>query len=628
MFVITHYFKSRRNTPGGQIPKLLFIVFSFFSLLEGRSQSFTEIAEGQVKGQELGYSSWCDVNGDGFLDIFITGLNLSSQGDFKNALIYLNDQMGSFHESGINTIPRVIYGSHDWGDFNNDGLPDLVLSGTISGFPEDAITKIFIKKEEQYQPLTIELPGLMNSQVKWFDYNMDGWQDLFLMGINQDNEFIMKVYANQEGESMVDSQMIFPVPPGQRTNLGRTGVLIHDFDMDGDKDILVGQNSSKGFSIDAYEYKEGNYLKKEIVLPQLSNASFAKADFNRDGFLDVVVNGIQEKETINTYDTPCHFVVLKGHPGFTFSVLREFKNGGSYWGSVCAGDLDGDGLPDIIINGSGNRRAKTSFFINKNGFDFVLHEIPGVIGTLLGDAHLGDLDNDGRLDLLVTGSIDGSASTAQARIYKNTTHQQNKRPSVPQNLGSEYKNGKINFSWDSSNDSNTSQKSISYNIRIGREPRGMDVLSSMSMDKGSRIVEGHGNVGFGTSFTLNVPEGTYYWQVQSIDAAYYESDFSEIHIINTEKPREEPPAEPGSEIFIPNVITPNQDKKNDFFFIQAPSDSALSVAIYNRNGTLVFFSPSYRNDFDGENLSAGIYFYHVKDSLSHKTWRGSLTIIR
>lgn len=65
---------------------------------------------------------------------------------------------------------------------------------------------------------------------------------------------------------------------------------------------------------------------------------------------------------------------------------------------------------------------------------------------------------------------------------------------------------------------------------------------------------------------------------------------------------------PDQEFEIPNVITPNGDAYNEnFVILPTLSDAALSV--YNRWGKLVFQTFPYKNDWDGEDLPSGIYFY-------------------
>ena len=64
------------------------------------------------------------------------------------------------------------------------------------------------------------------------------------------------------------------------------------------------------------------------------------------------------------------------------------------------------------------------------------------------------------------------------------------------------------------------------------------------------------------------------------------------------------------EVFIPNVITPNGDGKNDQFRITRLSSFPNSeLMIFNRWGNMVYRSANYQNDWDGRGLNEGTYYY-------------------
>lgn len=74
-------------------------------------------------------------------------------------------------------------------------------------------------------------------------------------------------------------------------------------------------------------------------------------------------------------------------------------------------------------------------------------------------------------------------------------------------------------------------------------------------------------------------------------------------------------------LFIPNLMTPNKDGKNDFFEIQGlPASSKLQI--FNRWGDKVFVSESYNNLWAGDNQSDGMYFFDLvtDDGKAYKGW--------
>lgn len=66
------------------------------------------------------------------------------------------------------------------------------------------------------------------------------------------------------------------------------------------------------------------------------------------------------------------------------------------------------------------------------------------------------------------------------------------------------------------------------------------------------------------------------------------------------------------ELRFPNVITPNNDGKNDVLILSKFSKD-VGIVIYNRWGKEVYKSDTYQDDFAGEGLPAGTYFMEISD---------------
>lgn len=83
-------------------------------------------------------------------------------------------------------------------------------------------------------------------------------------------------------------------------------------------------------------------------------------------------------------------------------------------------------------------------------------------------------------------------------------------------------------------------------------------------------------------------------------------------------------------LFFPNVITPNGDGYNDYFVIENIHTWEHHIVIYNRWGKVVYESTSYQNDWNGQDVAAGTYYYIVKYWRGNvqKEYQGSLTILK
>ncbi|MCR6640283.1 MAG: gliding motility-associated C-terminal domain-containing protein [Sporocytophaga sp.] len=80
--------------------------------------------------------------------------------------------------------------------------------------------------------------------------------------------------------------------------------------------------------------------------------------------------------------------------------------------------------------------------------------------------------------------------------------------------------------------------------------------------------------------------------------------------------------------FIPNLITPNGDDRNDYFVIETKIVRPLKLEIYNRWGKKVYENDVYLNDWQGNDLEKGIYFYYLNDETLNRRYKGWLEILR
>ncbi len=85
------------------------------------------------------------------------------------------------------------------------------------------------------------------------------------------------------------------------------------------------------------------------------------------------------------------------------------------------------------------------------------------------------------------------------------------------------------------------------------------------------------------------------------------------------------------EFLPPNIFTPNEDNRNDFFVMPTLprdncSDTFQEIRIFNRWGMEVFKSASRQFAWNGKNVSDGIYYYVIR--YNKKKYKGHVTIVR
>jgi len=82
-----------------------------------------------------------------------------------------------------------------------------------------------------------------------------------------------------------------------------------------------------------------------------------------------------------------------------------------------------------------------------------------------------------------------------------------------------------------------------------------------------------------------------------------------------------------TDIFIPNIFTPNGDSFNETFFIRNLPEEGSTLIVSNRWGKQVFSSSSYQNNWDGGEEAEGIYFYSLSIA-GGSTFSGWVEVLR
>ncbi len=244
--------------------------------------SFADVSQTaglSINGPNANQVMWVDFDNDGWVDLFQAGTG--------GSLLYRNDGKGGFKDvSGrTGTGSKLKTNGAVWFDSNNDGFKDLFMANTGpnkfylnggDGTFADVTDKSGLSGD----------PGWKTSAACTGDYNSDGFIDLYITNIGRLNRNAL--YRNNGDGTFTD---VTSETGTADAGDGRTCAFV-DFDADGDLDIFstnhvrpnkLFRNSGGGPFIDV--------AAEAGLASPIDVFSATWADYNRDGYIDVFLNG-------------------------------------------------------------------------------------------------------------------------------------------------------------------------------------------------------------------------------------------------------------------------------------------------------------------------------------------------
>ncbi len=391
-----------------------------------------------------GAFAWADYDQDGDQDLLVAGRDRVANSSPPRTRLYENTPSG-FLEVGaglvnVGTKDDFIAGPSatiEWGDFDQDGDPDLYIGGHNDRLPNNTyVARIYENEGDgEFQEVGAGITGRANGAADWGDYDNDGDLDLIVTGRRENDDAGQTTLYRNDGAGEFT-----PVNAGL-TDVWKSSVDWGDVDNDGRLDLIIaGQNNNSVASTTIYRNEGGgSFQSLQTGVPDLTDEGEAEfGDYDQDGNLDLAIAG-------NTRNSQRSGAIYQGDGTGNFTKL----NAGivDLRGDVAVewGDMEGDGDLDLLMAGpdpNGNR--KTVLYRNVGNTSFVDAEagLPDVWDV---DAEWGDINGDGTLDLALLGSEGGF--TNLTAVYRSDG---DGSPVVASNLGVASELRDVDLTWTAS----------------------------------------------------------------------------------------------------------------------------------------------------------------------------------
>jgi hypothetical protein len=303
-----------------------------------------------------------DFNGDGKLDLAVES---SLAGPFAigqgSIVVCLGDGNGEFTPYGANSFTNPLTtgglpGSMATGDFNGDGIPDLVVSNQ-----NGLVILLGDGKGGFARGASPSGRGAVSGQIAVADFVGNGQSDIVVINSQGLTVFVC------DGKNNFTTLPIQSLPFNYSGYLAR--ILLADFNNDGFVDLLIGNrvltgDGRGGFTVQA----------ALLISPAGSPEPYTVADFDGDGNLDVAI-----------LDATRAAVFLgKGDGTFNLQPAAQFPVSIAPDNDLgVAGDFNNDGKPDFLLaSGRVFLNVLPGIFVNPASVEFSTGTKPIVVKTV------------------------------------------------------------------------------------------------------------------------------------------------------------------------------------------------------------------------------------------------------
>lgn len=278
-----------------------------------------------------------DLTGNGLLDIILSQAWVDHHNAGEPLPIKVLEQVeprkfvDATARHGLTGIAAVAMAG---GDLTGNGWPDLVVANYRHGFKYDTDSYIYLGKEGGFEAEPLRLPTHYALHVAIGDLDGDGRPEVVFSGDNK-----IQIYWNRAGEFSPDHRTILEAQ-GNSTMFAQGSVrtCIADVDDDGRNELLIT-------TFAGVEIRTQDDLTAAAQLLPLPKANWVEAaDLTGTGRLDLIVAKYEDGKTYEAESA----IFWNSSDGFAADRVTRLETAGAV--GATAGDLDGDGKPEIIFN--------------------------------------------------------------------------------------------------------------------------------------------------------------------------------------------------------------------------------------------------------------------------------------
>jgi hypothetical protein len=171
-----------------------------------------------------------------------------------------------------------------------------------------------------------------------------------------------------------------------------------DYDNDGYTDFIISGNNSDDTEAVALFINQGNgtYTQQDLSIDGTSNGQMKVADLNNDGLSDIIITGVDSE-----YNYSAKLYLQNTAGAFIESTVPFFGNS---FGNITTFDANNNGHIDVLITGYSNDYApETKLYINDGTAIFTESTSAAIADVYFSTTSAADYDNDGDIDLLISG---------------------------------------------------------------------------------------------------------------------------------------------------------------------------------------------------------------------------------